>query len=182
MSNLSKCIFSYENIQEYISKGLLINGKNMNNIYTYSFKLSVGKEIINPNQDLLFVSCDETEDWEFETLIFGKEDNIYLKNNQRIVYVIPNGMQNNYIFNITDKNDNNVIFTLYTFNGDNKLQSISSKENYLNTYFYVNKQEFVYKINDITKENLLGRYYFSVESKSNSFYSVDIWNILRYSK
>ncbi len=107
-----KCIFSYENIQEYISKGLLINGKIMNNIYIYSFNLSVGKEIINPNQDLLFVSCDEKEDCEFETLILGKEDNIYLKSNQRIAYVIPNGMQNNYIFNITNKNVNNVTFSV----------------------------------------------------------------------
>ena len=168
-----KCIFSYDKIQEYISEGSLINGKNMNNIYTYSFKLSVGIEIINPNQDLLFVSCDENEDCEFETLIFGKEDNIYLKSNQRIAYVVPNGMKNNYIFNITDKNVNNVTFSVYTFTGDNKVQSMSSKENYLNTYFYVNKQEFVYTISDITKEDLLGRYYFSVESKSNSFYSIE---------
>ena len=169
-----KCIYNFNEIDHYISVGNFTKSKTINVIYYYSFKVN-SKEIINSYQNLLAVGCYGNIDCEYETLIYGKNDNIILKNDQRFISFLTKDLSNSFQFEVTNPSVHTVSFTVYTFTGDTRVDFTGGfHEEYLLKPVYLNKQEYNFHINNPTEEeNLIGKYDFIVEAKNNSFFTVE---------
>ena len=168
-----KCIYNTNNIDEYINKSVFIKTQLMNNMYFYTFETSK-KNNINSTQNLLGVYCKGNEDCEYETLIFGKEDVITLKNDQRLSFHLQKGIIHKYKIEISNEYVHTIIFNVLTYSGDNIIDEIDYDytKAQLQKNVFVTKQEFVFtKVDKDT--DLIGKYLFSIRAKNNSFYSVE---------
>ena len=76
---------------------------------------------INSYQNLLAVGCYGNIDCEYETLIYGKNDNIILKNDQRFISFLTKDLSNSFQFEVTNPSVHTVSFTVYTFTGDTRV-------------------------------------------------------------
>ena len=168
-----KCIYSFDEIDRYISIGNFTKSKTINVIYYNLFKVN-SKEILSYYQNLLAIGCYGDIDCEYETLIYGQNDGIILKNSQRFVTFLQKGLTNVFQFEITDPSIHTVIFAVYTFTGNTKVESNTLYVSNLLRPVYINKQEFNYHKENLTdSNNLIGKYNFNVEAINNSFFTVE---------
>ena len=168
-----RCIYNTNNIEEYINKSDFNKTQLLNNMYFYSFETQK-KSIISSNQNLLGVYCKGNEDCEYETLIFGKEDEIHLKNDQRLSFHLQEGNIHKFKIEISNQNVDTIIFNVLTFSGDTIIDKIDYNKNksVLQKNVFLTKQEFIFsKLDNYT--DLIGKYLFSIKAKNNSFYSVE---------
>ena len=168
-----KCIYDTNNINEYIESKIFNETQLLNNIYFYSFETN-NTNFINSNQNLLGVYCKGNDDCEYETLIFGKDDEIYLKSDQRLSFHLQNGFTHKYKIEISNPQVHTIIFNVITFSGDNIIDVIDYDymKFKLQKNVFINKQEFIFiKIDNNT--DLVNKFLFSIKSKNNSFYSVE---------
>lgn len=155
----------------------LIKPHDVNGFFTYAISKEEEENEISYSQTLLIVKCGDkltaNQPCEFEITFTDNNNYMLLRPDSRFSQYIKPKEKDLYKFIISDVSIKKILVNLFTFTGDSYLKVTPPKDIKEKRFYVGNKEIFEYTI-DETKfgSSLKGEYELTVESSTNSYYSV----------
>ena len=144
----------------------------INNIFSYSiFKTDI-KKLIDPEQYVLLVYCNNGSDCLFKTNFYSELDQIVLPENKRTYHTIMYQGENNFLIKFKKIEQLQELYVNFlTYTGDISIKPDLNRTNFsMKTFLTGNRKYFVFNVSNAT-DKINNEIYFTIKGELASFYS-----------